>query len=303
VLDRLKRLDERGLLAPLLVSALLIACAGPPLAAAYLRRYYRISGKLRLLEVYVVERPLVCARGAPEHCLPPATEPVRLATELKARECTLPPAELLAVSVPTGAAYAVSVPRGLKLLAPVWEKVYWSSDPLSGRWEEVEWTVTGYAVIEAEGLAEEVQGPASYAYGAAGLRYRLSAAVEGPWPYAVRVYAYPAVNEVKIFRWQRPPCEGGVLATEAVRGEIGIFYWHVEVGRRPLSFELSFEYSGYNGSLVFTHRFAVNEPVAVRFSFKMVDWGAALPSAKYLKVYQCDESRLRYRAEYSEGGE
>jgi len=302
VLDRLKRLDERGLLAPLLVSALLIACAGPPLAAAHLRRYYRISGKLRLLEVYVVERPLVCARGAPEHCLPPATEPVRLATEPKAWECTLPPAELFAVSVPAGAAYAVSVPRGLKLLAPVWEKVYWSDDPLSGRWEEGEWAATGYAVIEAEGLAEEVQGPASYAYGAAGLRYRLTAAVEGPWPYAVRVYAYPMTDEVEIFRWQRPPCEGGVLLTEHARPWIATCGWYVEVGRRPLSSELGFEYSGYNGSLVFTHRLAINEPVAVRFSFKMVDWGAAPPGARYLKVYQCDESRLRYRAEYSEGG-
>jgi hypothetical protein len=67
-----------------------------------------------------------------------------------------------------------------------------------------------------------------------------------PWPYAVRVYAYPMINEVKIFRWQRPPCEGGVLTTETVRGEVGVFYWHVEVGRRPLSFEPSFEYSDYN---------------------------------------------------------
>ena len=56
------------------------------------------------------------------------------------------------------------------------------------------------------------------------------------------------------------------------------------------------------GALAESFRFAVNEPVAERFSFKMVDWGVAPPGAKYLKVYQCDESRLRYRAEYSEGG-
>ena len=294
------QLDERGFLVPLLILAILAACAGPPLAAKQLEGK-RLVGALRLAEVYVVTLPLVCTGDTPDRCLPPAKEPLRLATEWGAWECTLPPAEIISVSVPAGAAYAVSVPRGLKLLAPVWGKLYWSDDPLSGRWEEGEWVVIGYALVETEEFSEEVQGPASYAYGAAGLSYQLLATVEGPWPYAVRVYARPAVSEAKIFGWQRPPCEGGILVSRFARAEIGTYYWYVEVGRRPLRCELSFEYSSYSGSLVFDHSLAINEPMAVGFSFKVVDWSASPPSVKYLDIYQCDESRLRYRAEYSGG--
>jgi len=51
----------------------------------------------------------------------------------------------------------------LKLLAPVWEKLYWSDDPFSGRWGEGEFAVIGYALVEAEEFSEEVLRPASYA--------------------------------------------------------------------------------------------------------------------------------------------
>ena len=116
----------------------------------------------------------------------------------------------------------------------------------------------------------------------------------------MKVYAYPAVDRAEISRWWRPPCEGGVLLTNFVRSEVGTRCWRVEMGRILLCFELGFEYSSYNDSLVFTHRFTINEPVAIGFSIEMEDWSASPPGAEYLSIYQCDESRLRYRAEYSE---